>query len=412
MIHTQDQNNKLKEDDQKVQSLLSMAIDNKRKQERDAKFVLFNYIVDVWRKNIGKNWIPTIGKHVCDNCIIREIPTEVNAAFTIKKKPEKAFDLIKENNLELMGNSYNKSIINVGINNNNKLSCNIIHIIARLYKSSNPYSNTHVCIKNYCTSELLDKELHYKFIEEVDDVYICDSTGTPYFCNEYCSNEYKITNSDSIYVCRVTGVSFNDVKTVDKFWSKNTAKGADKVISYQRNPYTAGNREKKGEDFSEFDTLIHKCIHIQPNSTETGPKKRPNITNKQNYLEFAIKKISTLFTLERLSYEKKKEAKIKEDFKVSFIKYVSKQTQQQRLLKISDLHILSFMHTNKKNIFTDLSGLTDKLRTKLIVFYAHRCLQLWVIITTRTKYGREDPTRFPWREFIDSAMMLFETGKN
>jgi ribosomal protein L22 len=168
----------------------------------------------------------------------------------------------------------------------------------------------------------------------------------------------------------------------------------------------------------------NKALSPQPNlaliKKEERPTESPELPKtsgeedadaiKNQYLGFAILKLSKIFSQSRFEQDMKKEDVRKEEIMKHFHQYVSKSIQKNLPLNTMDLYAIAATIRNKTFNSVDMRTLTDQQRTYIIVHYAKQCLALWYVIRTRTKIGQSDPKQFPWPEFVDSAMLVFEAG--
>jgi hypothetical protein len=72
--------------------------------------------------------------------------------------------------------------------------------------------------------------------------------------------------------------------------------------------------------------------------------------------------------------------------------------------------LITQAHALKNRFIPDNLVLCSADRQNFLLSYAKRCLQLWTIIRTRTKIGREERNAFPFSDFVIAAMYIFKSG--
>jgi hypothetical protein len=292
---------------------------------------------------------------------------------------------------------------------NKSSACNIINITCDIWLNKSSATPTHICNKDWC-KRTAPNSVDYHMIHEekvgtVNNIYICEKTGTHHFCGKFCKQESQLINSDGIYVCKYSGMSFGESHMIDKFWTKHP-KSLDKSLA--SNPYNSNTRRTIEEDFSDYDSLIEKC-HLGELDEVMKKKKSCNSTKDLYYTE-AIIKLSGFFSKKRFEEDKKMNEHTKNELFGLFKKYVNKKNQANEVLKVSDLETICIAHRKRKSYNVDMTNITNSQIKEIILLYAKRCLELWVVIRTRTPLGIKSPAKFPWIEFIESALAVFETG--
>lgn len=286
-----------------------------------------------------------------------------------------------------------------------KKQCEIIQIKADVYDLEN--NNIHICIENLCTYEKNDPIYHKKKIETIENIYICKHSGLVHFCDTFCKPEDTTLNAEYTYVCKYSGRMTKDIKTVDKFWTKES-KGEKDIVT---NPFMIGTKKKYGEDFTDLETLVYKCGSSNIKENGSSKKRRKEMQSlKKVYLMEAIMKLSNYFSEERFEADKQIEMNLVKEIMINFKKYVNKHIQKMKPLIVADLFQICQVMRARKNPLYDLTGISETMRVEMVLHYAKQCLALWTIIRTKTSIGKSKPSLFPWSEFIDSALSVLESG--
>lgn len=451
---------------------LDIILKEKKKLENENRLDILRYIADIWKQNIGKNWIPTQNSshHRCEvspNDLSRNYLDDINMienglgeykvvnwnkshhhVYNFGEIPDggsnesnlsgtkRKHDSIStgDSNSNNSNNSNNNEVIEKsnttlslstnGDRNNMAVTykgkapvaladelefkyCNITNVKARIYQSRNRGNNRHICIADYCDSENTDPDLHFRLMEEINDVYVCEKYAIPHFCGDHCDGSYREINKDGMYVCRISGRYFDEMHTVDKFWTKEQ-KNIDKDMA--NNPFVKVKKDMKYEDFKDIDTVINRCVNRSENSS-LDIKRKSSHSNKEHFLKLAIERVSKLFpNVDMTSIYKKRDKQIESEIIATFIKYVNKSNSSGVIPNTCTLFSLFMTFAKKFPNRVDLTGISPVQKRMLILFYSHQCLSLWVIVRTKTEHGMKSPSDFPWPEFVDSALSLLESG--
>jgi hypothetical protein len=420
-----------------------------RSEIRKRKKDVFDYIVQVWRDHIGKEWIACNQSHQC-RVRPKTVTTTTTSTSASLQHP--------------LASIVNLSSI-VGSNNNNSLSptaiynivddtfqqiqhyCTIVNVPAKIYKTVYQ-NNAHLCVSGYCRSEQSDRARHNQLIEIIDDVYVCANTGKGHYCtDDFCDQSGGTElNSDHQYVCNISGLirSNNTSEMRHQYWAPEhsgyaanaTSNGVSLLDHQQHRAAHAIKRQREEKSELETASNLHNSIDVIMDQIEKGHdlgnvlrgNKRikrilraagsNNIPNtilsptslKQEYLYAGILKLSSIFSAERFKADMEKEKETTKELIQQFIKYVNKQMAQKDILNINDLTTIATACRLRKFTTFDMTRLTPTQRKQIILYYAHMCLALWSIMKTKTEAGRTKDNLFPWPEFIDSCLLLFETG--
>ena len=344
---------------------------------------ILNEIVRKW-KTVNKDWM--LYENVPHDCDTTDLyKSKTNTITNNKRKDE-----------------LSSTIIATG--------CSIVRVVCTVWKKkSTEGEELHLCYPDWCNyfteSDEISKAMHYCKVETISNVYICSKTGKHHFCFPFCKKDDQIINSDGTYVCKYSNNSQGEMQMIDKFWSKQIKNVNKTNVMNQLNSRT---RNSNGEEFDDIETIVRKCNLA---NLEDIMKKKKNLTSPKNaYLAEAIIRLSRLFCKERFVRDKEIDENAKTDMIALFKKYVNKRNTTGEALYSRDLFTITLAHRRRKSHNVDMTNLTDAQIINIILLYARKCLELWVVIRTKTPKGIKKPALFPWSEFIESALSVFENG--
>jgi hypothetical protein len=394
-------------------------------EERQRTLRLYNEIVAIWKEHIGTKWATPCKAH---KCVVVQADT-INENI-IDDRKSNAVGVNSNNATEISKHFYHEWLTK-------EEPCNIINIRAKVYMTRR-HDVHHICIAGYCASEGKNFDMHHSIIRRIDDIYVCENTAIPHFCGHFCSSDRQVLNKDNIYTCPLTGRSLStEVEVRDQFWNKGNIKQqqqADRETAV--NPFKAStNRKRKKSNnnnepadpdinIKDVDDILDKCVRmgiqadvVMDALISTKKRKKdgsinsctPTMTLKTEYLLIAVIKLAKMFSRERFENDMKKEEETQKELLMQFSKYTATKTRSNDILSICELYVIALQHRKKKCTVIDFTGLTDTQRKGLIMYYAKMCIALWYVVVTKTTMGQKK-TDYPWYEFIDSAMRLFETG--
>lgn len=385
----------------------------------DARVLNWMYqAVELWKKYVYRGWAPVDSSlHTCRSDADAHL-----AISSVEEEKKERRRLIK--GIPISQSSGNTSTTDKLSQNSG--ACTIVEIPVKVY-SMYGSSDYHVCLGHpHCQVNKNDDQVHTSQWINLEHVYVCQETGIPHICGQYCKN--SIRNQDGILVCTLTGKCIAEVLIRDT-WNVNGAH----VMSGKDAPYGLSDCANSGERIQpnkfvnsgtssasikmDIDTMMlsgeDAVIDVMNGGMDFNSSNRKSkieaVNKKQEFLMSAISKIMKLFSDDQLDKEVEKAENIEREINSQLNKYLTKNTQSKRLTVMTDIYLLSLNYQKKKDDFVRFD-LSEKDKSNIAMIYAQQCLIFWFIIRTRTKMGREKPNLFLFRDFVYPAITLFETG--
>ena len=233
----------------------------------------------------------------------------------------------------------------------------------------------HTCMPKHCmnhpawTAKVKPKR--------IDNIFICKNTGIGHVCDESCTAE-RILNQDSMYVCCISGITFESAST-------------DTWVPSAR--ITSSRMESKDPKILNF------------KSSGGGGTLRAQ--QNKSTAEKLIKHL--LFSPCRMYTEQRKYHEMKQDAEKSLAKYCRQCDLASKPRIFTEMVELYLNIMNRRRVFRDL---LPKKRSidEIAKTYAQRTCACWNLIVGHTPLGKESPTLFPIKTFVVSILYLMKRG--
>lgn len=275
--------------------------------------------------------------------------------------------------------------------------CVLERIRGTVFASSSDDS-LHTCLEKYCEHPG-DSQHHASVLFKMEDLYICQSTGIPHYCGEWCTR--KVATKDGMYVCQLTGDVSSAPVMRDPMFSYDSRL---KMDSDARRPHP----QFETPVLSMEDISLASADEPLVERTAMDVKKRGN--KKETYMMEAVSKIAGVFSKAQMEAEEQvMDDSMQKEITSQLNRYFNQRYQNRELLSASEMYLLLLSHHKKKD-FKVRFTLGEEHRKNLALFYAKKCLQLWYIIRTRTATGRESPQSFLFKDFVIPALLLLQSG--
>lgn len=411
-------------------------------EEREKTMDVFNYVVEIWKTQIYKEWIPLSG-HFCN-------------------------------------------VDNRGANRDTPGACVLDNVVFSLYTTRT--GALHPCIADYCNIDKCSIEwasMHHKKVKTYTDIYICTYSGKHHYCGEFCNickpeengktdetniYEKNLYNSDGILMCPLSGICFKDQKYAPKFdinsmnkydfeqnrtmyrefnetfsddRSNSFRKALDQIksqpsskpsmdddsgIKTSKSDFRSssknlklftGFRRKRSQKDDDHILIapddITEMIKVILTSKNRAPinlkkiKRQSSQTMKHFYLTLAAAKIADVLSpIRMVQYEENNEKKTQKLIK-PMTAYVNKCYTKHESLNICKL--ATVVREETKTIFEPpRMMLTIGSRVIYVLDYAKLCVSAWYAIITNTTQGKQEPGSFKYTEFIDAFISMIKRG--
>lgn len=295
--------------------------------------------------------------------------------------------------------------------------------------------NTNVLIK--CAGRYMEHSPeHIEFIKNdtiysgvMEDVFICSKTGHMHVCtSDMCDYATNPEHTHGDRVCRLTGRVLSERGLVSEFWTPSSVKASsgesfgcsepvqksqesNRKMSFSHMPYTKSSGDDAMIELLMLDDMSSRDAPMQDISAIDNHlkwRRRRRTANRHPYSEYILTgalRISILFSRMRYHIDLRlsKEASRLANRDV-YKQFRSGKGDDAISLLITQAHAL------KNRFIPDNLVLCSTDRQNFLLSYAKRCLQLWTIIRTRTKIGREERNAFPFSDFVIAAMYIFKSG--
>lgn len=376
--------------------------------------------IDLWKKYVYVGWAPVdVSTHTC-----RTGEELIGSNHIETDSKQEAIRILKGQNIAKA--NFDSKTTSERLEDVKDNCCIILKVNATVY-SYNGGSEYHVCLGLSCPSSYSDSRIHSNIHKDIDNLYVCKDTAIPHFCGRLCNT--SVRNKDGISVCRLTGSCVNDVLIRNTWITKSKSQNVEGDLSaavsqtdkefglFMSKSYPSNGRYDKSYcvrlgmdslDTTSEDLLISAGDGYGSNNNNSPVVIDAN-TKKDEYFILAKSKILKLFSPEQIERERGRSRSAERECESNVNKYITAKSNTKNLLVLSDMFMLNSSPKKKKERQSNLD-LDENERDRLSVIYARQCMILWYIVKTRTKYGRENPSKFPFKDFIYPAMSLFESG--
>lgn len=332
--------------------------------------------IQIWRNQLSGGYLPIDPSiHTCDTSsepAPGAIGHDTNTKLT---EEERLFKGISKRKL-----SVEELAISGG--------CELVQVLAKVYDSST--GDRHLCMGGSACETARDRNLHWVLVYDVCQLYVCKTTGIPHYCGDACQR--KALTKDGLYVCTLTGYVDPNPVARDHLYSGEQRLKSD--VDLRRMQTIESSRMSRDD--------IENVIR--------GMTVRRAENKKEDYLFLAVSKIASVFSEDQMDAEEAlMNESIEKEIQAQMTRYVNKTSQTKRILVAPEMFLLIHNHRKKKD-FTIRIHLTEEDRTKLVISYAQKCMQMWYIVVTRTKTGRESPTSFGFKDFVLPALSILQSG--
>jgi len=257
--------------------------------------------------------------------------------------------------------------------------CNIQHIIGGVWRRDP--GEQHICIRSLCKD-------HPKWAnrgtlkKQIRNMYICCSTGTPHWCDECCQST-NIDHSDGGYVCRISGIRYDSIKSDTWFMDHRV---------------TATHQENK----DPMKLVRHTNFSVNTDSSTT-------IRHQQHVFISRAQVGAIMFSNERLFMEQRKYVEMKNEAEKVVAKYIKSCEKAGHAIVFTGIVQLYINQMNRRHIFRNLIP-TDRSVEDVITQYANKTCAYWSLITSKFPLGQQTPALFPIKIFIVSIMYIMKGG--
>jgi hypothetical protein len=406
---------------------------------------IFQEMKTLWNQHMPKTGFGITNEHVC-----RSIPR----LCSLKSELEKLKNVNRNDNIRF----YEKSKLEsehldckVCLYNRTSI-CQIEQFKVLVYDVSDEH--IHICSPLFCKGAIEDPVLHSKLYKEIDWVYFCHNSGTMHICDRFCSS-VKVTDKESRWLCSISGRyssknNSDDRVTVDIMpWSNKTKLSDDSKKEYDQEDVSSDNNhffkkrmyhgeKKRIENYRTAEETLNASIQQgfsnsvvqqQIYHQNQGGRKRAgstfvnstesihlaynasySIKTKEDAYKEAISQVALLFSPDRLKDNEDKKQSLEKNLIKDLKKDCSKAYQNKKLPIVMDLFLKADIFMKNNYIPPSVRGIAenDEIRKALISFYAKKCVLFWYVLSITTTF--RDETSFTFREFVDSALSLFEEG--
>lgn len=256
-----------------------------------------------------------------------------------------------------------------------------------------------------------NSDVHKQIIYFLNELFICEQTGTAHVCGDLCDRQYLLYNQHSEQVCSLTGIKIDNVTIAIQ-------KNEMKEIIEKPEIFTNTNVKKRQKTLNfleSTETLLENCHNLTIDTSRSEVSKKlkllKGVSLPVQYFRVAIVRLSKIFSKQRFSKDTETSQSYESELRSAITKHISSvyRDPKQTLFSYHFL-LLANQIDEKKYSSPDMTKLTDDQLRTLIIYYAYRCVYFWYIIRTKTKLGRESPQSVPWWEFIESALLIFREG--
>jgi hypothetical protein len=416
-------------------------------------FELLNFVVDTWKKEIYREWLPTGADHMC----------------TVHTG-----DVPDKNKM---------NVTKLGVD-----CCVLENVVFTVFQTSN--GSMHPCIKNHCVElgdSVMNRHLHHKKIRTFTELYICTYSSKPHFCGEFCSicspdssgsseerrfYEKTLYNKDGTATCPLSGVCFNLQKSVNRMNidqndsqeynqrvkdfkkfsetldqedarhfrltreaitgsgkpSSSCSRDEDLGFKVSKSDFSGSRaknmrvyansffrkRSRDEPDTMDFEFLLEsvkKVLESQGRSEFNLREIRKSSyqTMKQFYLIIASLKIADILAPSRMEQYEENNEKKKQKLIKPFTSYVNKCFARSITPNVCELSAI--MRDEEKTLFIPpMIKLPTGYLEAAVIDYAKLCINAWYAIVTQTRYGREETGCFKFTEFVDAFVSMIKTG--
>ncbi len=256
--------------------------------------------------------------------------------------------------------------------------CNIQHVVGGVWIRG---EDKHVCVRTLCKN-------HPKWAnrgtlkKQIRNMYFCCSTGQSHWCDE-CCQATNIDHSDGGYVCRISGIRYDSIKSDSWFMDHRV---------------TATHQENKDPLKLVRDTNFK----INTASSDTIRQQQHVFISRQQVG-------AIMFSNERLYMEQRKYVEMKNEAEKVVQKYVKSAEKAGHAIVFTGIVQLYINQMNRRHIFRNLIP-KDRSVEDVISHYAKKTCAYWSLITRRFPLGQQTPALFPIKIFIISIMYIMKGG--
>lgn len=394
----------------------------------DASYLIYEKAAELWRTYFSEDWVPTSRKnHNCaaNKCKMSNLMINYAVVQVAKLQDSNSKKRTRDHEFRITsGETHDEILIH--------LCVNIFRNGKDLPKKCNGLISDHSFFHSDQSAKWMREQNIYVSGNvcsgQKTDAYICESTGLVHICNwELC--EFKDDTEDHVrngaIICRLTGNVLENIVSVDKFWrpgsvvssagggnmSMKEISAAKRILSNSSDVRFNGGIPVNWSDVLEDiqENLLTEMCNIEDIRSYFN-RRKPRKTNPdelaKEYYATALLRVASLFCKTRfmLDLEAAKEARRLANRSVHKILCKSK----------TSIDAISLRSVQKIGIDARAVPinvlLSGNSRRNFFVMYATRCLKMWLIIRTKTKKGIDEPSLFPFVDFVFTIMYVFREG--
>lgn len=407
---------------EEIDSLLNIAEENVGITISDDIFqAVYEQAAFIWRQQFCSTWVPiSRSMHNCNsrNCRMEQLLIEFRVHRSIRRAEH-----------DIDWNKKRRFTESLPCQTNPNSIDKLIHVCVSVIRDG-------VKLPVQCGGQIIDHADVDRFcragnrtmVEKKNDSYVCVQTGHMHICRpDIC--KYRDTTEQSIrsgtMICGLTGNVLSDMVMVDKFWrptgvvsssgggvlsSSEVVDGKRSMQSSADGGYNSSSLFTWKEVLEDIkDNLLTELCDIEEIRTyfnRRRPRRSSAADLAKEYYATALLRIASLFCKTRFNLDLEAAKEARRLANRSVIKALNSGNDFVNVVELRNIQKTE-LDNRKVPINILLSG-SD--RKNFFIIYAMRCLKLWLIIRTRTKLGREQPSLFPFIDFAITAMYIFRDG--